>query len=210
MIKIGIVDDHAVVREGLKALFSGFVEFRVAGEASSGREAIDLVRTTELDVLLMDLSMPGQSGIDALGMIRAKAPDLGILVLSAYPEEHYAVNLIRQGASGYLNKDCEPEEIANAIRTVALGRRYITPSVAEILANQLDRKDDAPPHKHLSEREFQVFLKLAKGESVGTIGDALSLSVKTVSTYRTRLLEKLHLNTNSDLTYYAMKAQLID
>ena len=158
----------------------------------------------------MDLSMPGQSGIDALGMIRAKAPDLGILVLSAYPEEHYAVNLIRQGASGYLNKDCEPEEIANAIRTVALGRRYITPSVAEILANQLDRKDDAPPHKHLSEREFQVFLKLAKGESVGSIGDALSLSVKTVSTYRTRLLEKLHLNTNSDLTYYAMKAQLID
>ncbi len=149
MIKIGIVDDHAVVREGLKALFSGFVEFRVAGEASSGREAIDLVRTTELDVLLMDLSMPGQSGIDALGMIRAKAPDLGILVLSAYPEEHYAVNLIRQGASGYLNKDCEPAEIANAIRTVALGRRYITPSVAEILANQLDRKDDAPPHKHL-------------------------------------------------------------
>ena len=210
MIKIGIVDDHAVVREGLKALFSGFVEFRVAGEASSGREAIDLVRTTELDVLLMDLSMPGQSGIDALGMIRAKAPDLGILVLSAYPEEHYAVNLIRQGASGYLNKDCEPEEIANAIRTVALGRRYITPSVAEILANQLNRKDDAPPHKHLSEREFQVFLKLAKGESVGSIGDALSLSVKTVSTYRTRLLEKLHLNTNSDLTYYAMKAQLID
>ena len=210
MIKIGIVDDHAVVREGLKALFSGFVEFRVAGEASSGREAIDLVRTTELDVLLMDLSMPGQSGIDALGMIRAKAPDLGILVLSAYPEEHYAVNLIRQGASGYLNKDCEPEEIANAIRTVALGRRYITPSVAEILANQLDRKDDAPPHKHLSEREFQVFLKLAKGESVGSIGDALSLSVKTVSTYRTRLLEKLHLNTNSDLPYYAMKAQLID
>lgn len=210
MIKIGIVDDHAVVREGLKALFSTFVDFRVAGEAASGREAIDLVRTTELDVLLMDLSMPGQSGIDALGMIRAKAPDLGILVLSAYPEEHYAVNLIRQGASGYLNKECDPEEIANAIRTVALGRRYITPSVAEILANQLDRKDDAPPHQHLSEREFQVFLKLAKGESVGSIGSALSLSVKTVSTYRTRLLEKLNLSTNSDLTYYAMKAQLID
>ena len=210
MIKIGIVDDHAVVREGLKALFSGFVEFRVAGEASSGREAIDLVRTTELDVLLMDLSMPGQSGIDALGMIRAKAPDLGILVLSAYPEEHYAVNLIRQGASGYLNKDCEPEEIANAIRTVALGRRYITPSVAEILANQLDRKDDAPPHKHLSEREFQVFLKLAKGETAGDIAKTLSLSVKTVSTYRTRLMEKMNLSSNSDLTYYALKNKLID
>ena len=120
------------------------------------------------------------------------------------------MNLIRQGASGYLNKECDPIEIVNAIRTISLGRRYITPAVAELLARQLDRKDDAAPHEQLSEREFQVFLKLAKGESVGSIGDALSLSVKTVSTYRTRLLEKLHLNTNSDLTYYAMKAQLID
>ncbi|AVQ84718.1 MULTISPECIES: response regulator [Variovorax] len=210
MIKIGIVDDHAVVRTGLKAFFSTFVDFRVVGEAGSGREAIDLVRTADIDVLVMDLSMPGQSGIDALAMVRAKAPDLGVLILSGYPEEHYAVNLIRQGASGYLNKECEPEEIAKAIRTVALGRRYISPSVAELLAGQLERKDNAPPHKHLSEREFQVFLKLAKGESVGSIGEALSLSVKTISTYRTRLMEKMNLSTNSDLTYYAIKTQLID
>jgi two-component system invasion response regulator UvrY len=210
MIKIGIVDDHAVVRNGLKAFFSTSVDFRVVGEAGSGREAIDMVRNTELDVLVMDLSMPGQSGIDALAMIRAKAPNVGVLVLSGYPEEHYAVNLIRQGASGYLNKECDPEEIAKAVRTVALGRRYISPSVAELLAGQLERKDNAPPHEQLSEREFQVFLKLAKGESVSTIGEALSLSVKTISTYRTRLMEKMGLSSNSDLTYYALKTQLID
>lgn len=210
MIKIGIVDDHAVVRSGLKAFFSSFVDFRVVGEAGSGREAIDMVRTTEMDVLIMDLSMPGQSGIDSLAMVRAKAPNLGVLILSGYPEEHYAVNLIRQGASGYLNKECPPEEIADAVRTVALGRRYISASVAELLAGQLDRRTAEAPHKQLSEREFQVFLKLAKGESVGSIGEALSLSVKTISTYRSRLLEKMNLSTNSDLTYYAIKTQLID
>ena len=210
MIKIGIVDDHAIVRSGLRQFFSEHVDLRVAGEAASGREAIDLVRNTELDVLVMDLSMPGQSGIDALAMIRAKAPDMGILILSGYPEEHYAMNLIRQGAAGYLNKECEPEEIVKAVRTIALGRRYITPTVADLLASQLGRKDNVAPHEQLSEREFQVFLKLAKGETVGKIGDDLSLSVKTISTYRTRLMEKLNLQTNSDLTYYAMKNKLID
>lgn len=209
MIKIGIVDDHAVVRAGLRDFFSTHVDLRVVGEAASGREAIDLVRNTEIDVLLMDLSMPGQSGLDALSMIRAKAPDMGVLILSSYPEEHYAMNLIRQGASGYLNKECEPEEIVKAVRTIALGRRYITPAVADLLANQLGKKDNTAPHEQLSEREFQVFLKLAKGETVGKIGEDLSLSVKTISTYRTRLMEKLALQTNSDLTYYAMKAQLI-
>src|SRR5215204_6505490 len=183
MIKVGIVDDHAIVRSGLKQFFSEQVDLRVVGEAASGREAIDLVRTTELDVLVMDLSMPGQSGIDALGMIRAKAPDVGILILSGYPEEHYAMNLIRQGASGYLNKECEPMEIVNAIRTISLGRRYISPAVAELLA---------------------------QGETAGDIAKALSLSVKTVSTYRTRLMEKMSLASNSDLTYYALKNKLID
>ena len=210
MIKIGIVDDHAIVRSGLRQFFSEHVDLRVVGEAGTGREASELVRTTELDVLVMDLSMPGQSGIDALAMIRAKAPDVGILILSGYPEEHYAMNLIRQGASGYLNKECDPIEIVNAIRTISLGRRYITPAVAELLARQLDRKDDAAPHEQLSEREFQVFLKLAKGETAGDIAKTLSLSVKTVSTYRTRLMEKMNLSSNSDLTYYALKNKLID
>src|SRR6476661_6337050 len=210
MIKIGIVDDHAIVRSGLRQFFSEHVVLRAVGEAASGREAIELVRTTEIDVLIMDLSMPGQSGIDALAMIRAKAPDVGILILSGYPEEQYAVNLIRQGASGYLNKECEPMEIVNAIRTIALGRRYISPSVAELIAQQLNRKEGSAAHDLLSEREFQVFLKLAKGETAGDIASALSLSVKTVSTYRTRLMEKMGLASNSDLTYYALKNKLID
>ena len=210
IVKIGIVDDHAIVRAGLKQFLSEMVDLRVVGEAASGREAIDLVRTTEMDVMIMDLSMPGQSGIDALAMIRAKAPDVGILILSGYPEEQYAVNLIRQGASGYLNKECEPMEIVNAIRTIALGRRYISPSVAELIAQQLNRKEGNAAHDLLSEREFQVFLKLAKGETAGDIASALSLSVKTVSTYRTRLMEKMGLSSNSDLTYYALKNKLID
>ena len=210
MIKIGIVDDHAIVRSGLRQCFSDHVDLRVAGGASNGREAIDLVRNTEIDVLVMDLSMPGQSGLDALAMLRAKAPDMGILILSGYPEEHYAMNLIRQGASGYLNKECEPTEIVEAIRTIALGRRYLTPVVAELLAQQLHRKDSALAHEQLSEREFQVFLKLAKGATAGEIAEILSLSVKTVSTYRTRLMEKMALSSNSDLTYYALKNGLID
>ena len=209
MIKIGIVDDHAIVRTGLKDFFSQHVDLRVVGEAASGREAIDLVRSTEIDVLVMDLSMPGQSGIDAIAMIRAKAPDMGILILSGYPEEHYAMNLIRQGASGYLNKECEPMEIVEAIRTISLGRRYITPAVADLLARQLNQKSDVAPHEQLSEREFQVFLKLAAGETAGRIAEHLSLSVKTVSTYRSRLMEKMNLSSNSDLTYYALKNQLI-
>ena len=210
IVKVGIVDDHSIVRSGLRQFLSEMVDLRVVGEAASGREAIDLVRTTEMDVMIMDLSMPGQSGIDALAMIRAKAPDVGILILSGYPEEQYAVNLIRQGASGYLNKECEPMEIVNAIRTIALGRRYISPSVAELIAQQLNRKEGSAAHDLLSEREFQVFLKLAKGETAGDIAEALSLSVKTVSTYRTRLMEKMGLSSNSDLTYYALKNKLID
>jgi two-component system, NarL family, invasion response regulator UvrY len=210
MIHIGIVDDHAIVRSGLREFFSDYVDLRVVGEAANGREAIDLVRNTELDVLLMDLSMPGQSGIDAMMMIRAKAPDLAILILSGYPEAHYAMNLIRQGASGYLNKECDPVEIVNAIRTVSTGRRYITPAVAELLAQQLNRKEGAAPHEQLSEREFQVFLKLAQGETASDIANNLSLSVKTVSTYRTRLMEKMGLATNSDLTYYSLKNNLIN
>ena len=209
MIRVGIVDDHAIVRVGLRNFLAEQVDVRVVGEAANGREAIDLARTTEMDVMLMDLSMPGQSGIDALAMIRAKAPDVGILVLSIYPEEHYAMNLIRQGASGYLNKECDPLEIVDAIRTIALGKRYFSAQVAELMAQQLNRKDDAPPHEQLSEREFQVFLKLAAGQTAGQVAEELSLSVKTVSTYRTRLMEKLGLHSNSDLTYYALTNKLI-
>lgn len=210
MINVGIVDDHAIVRSGLRQFLSEHVDLRVVGEAANGREAIDLVRNAEVHVLVMDLAMPGQSGLDALAMLRAKAPRMGILILSGYPEEYYAISMIRQGASGYLNKECDPAEILEAIRAIAMGRRYVTPAVANLLAQQLNRKDDAAPHEQLSEREFQVFLKLARGETAGDIARSLSLSVKTVSTYRTRLMEKMGLSSNSDLTYYALKNRLID
>jgi two-component system, NarL family, invasion response regulator UvrY len=211
MINIGIVDDHAIVRSGLRNFLSDHVDLRVVGEAGSGREAIELVGSTpDLAVLVMDLSMPGQSGMDTLSMLRAKAPELGILILSGYPEEQYATDVLRHGASGYLNKECEPSEIVQAIRTVAAGRRYISRSVAELLGQQLDRKLTGPAHDHLSRREREVFIKLARGENTGAVALALSVSIKTVSTYRTRLLEKMNLSSNSDLTYYALKNNLID
>ncbi len=209
MIRVAIVDDHAVVRAGLRQFLSEHVDLRVVAEAANGQEALDIVRQQLADVLLLDISMPGQSGVDALLAIKARAPELPVLILSGFPEEHYAMTLLRQGASGYLNKDCDPEEIVKAIRTVSLGRRYITGGVAERLAEGLAGGGEKPPHEMLSEREFQVFLRLAKGETIGQLAQSLSLSVKTVSTYRTRVMEKMALSSNSDLTYYAMKNGLI-
>jgi DNA-binding NarL/FixJ family response regulator len=210
MIKIGIVDDHAIVRSGLRQYLSEHVDLRITGEASNGREAMELARGGDIDVMLMDISMPDQSGVDALAAIKARFPDLYILILSGFPEAHYATALLRQGASGYLNKDCDPEDIASAIRTVARGRRYISPALAELLAESAaGGSTDRLPHEQLSEREFQVFLRLAKGETIGHMAEGMFLSVKTVSTYRARVLEKLQLASNSDLTYYALKNGLI-
>ncbi len=209
MIRIAIVDDHAMVRAGLRQFFADQVDFQVMAEAGTGREAIDIVRKGNVDVIVMDIAMPDQNGVDALAAIKARAPDLPVLILSGFPEAHYATTLLRQGAAGYLNKDCDPEDIIKAIRTVYRGRKYITALVAEQLAEGLSRGDDKPLHEHLSERELQVFLRLAKGETIGHLADSLSLSVKTVSTYRTRVMEKMQLASNSDLTYYALKNGLI-
>jgi two-component system, NarL family, invasion response regulator UvrY len=209
MIRIAIVDDHAMVRAGLRQFFADQIDFVVVGEASNGKAALDIVRKGEVDVILMDISMPGHSGVDALAAIKARAPDLPVLILSGFPEEHYATTLLRQGASGYLNKDCDPEEIIKAIRTVCRGRKYITAGVAERLADGLTDGGDKPLHEHLSERELQVFLRLARGETIGNMAVSMSLSVKTVSTYRTRVMEKMKLESNSDLTYYGLKNGLI-
>jgi DNA-binding NarL/FixJ family response regulator len=209
MIRVAIVDDHALVRAGLRECLSGHVDLRVEAECANGQEALDVVRQELADVMLLDISMPGQSGVDALLAIRARAPALPVLILSSFPEEHYALTLLRQGASGYLSKTCDPEDIADAIRTVVRGRRYITAAVGEQLAASLDSADDLAPHDRLSEREFQVFLRLAKGETIGHMAQGMSLSVKTVSTYRTRLMQKMMLASNSDLTYYALKHGLI-
>jgi DNA-binding NarL/FixJ family response regulator len=167
------------------------------------------VRKGEVDVIVLDIGMPDQGGVDTLAGIKARSPDLPVLILSGFAEEHYATALLRQGASGYLNKDCDPEEIVKAIRTVVRGRKYITAGVAERLADSLGAGGDQPLHEQLSERELQVFLRLAKGETVGHMAESMSLSVKTVSTYRTRVMEKMHMASNSDLTYYALKNGLI-
>lgn len=209
MIRIAIVDDHAIVRAGLRQFFADQVDFVVSAEAANGREAIDIVRHGEIDVMVMDISMPDQSGVDALAAIKARAPDLPVLILSGFAEEHYATTLLRQGASGYLNKDCDPQEIVRAIRTVYRGRKYISAGMAERLADGLSGDSDKPPHELLSERELQVFLRLAKGETVGHMAESMSLSIKTISTYRTRVMEKMALASNSDLTYYALKNGLI-
>jgi len=209
MIRIAIVDDHAMVRAGLRQFFADQSDFQVVAEAANGRDALDIVRKGEVDVIVMDISMPGHSGVDALAAIRARAPDLPVLILSGFAEQHYATTLLRQGASGYLNKDCDPEEIVKAIRTVHRGRKYITAGVAELLAEGLGGDTDKLPHESLSERELQVFLRLAKGETVGHIAEGMSLSVKTISTFRTRVMEKMKLESNSDLTYYALKNGLI-
>lgn len=209
MIRVAIVDDHAIVRAGLRQFLSEQVDLRVTGEAGNGSEAMDIVRGGDVDVILMDLSMPDKSGIEALASIKAREPDLPVLILSGFPEAHYATTLLRQGASGYLNKECEPEEIVTAIRTVHRGRKYITAVVAEMLAEGLSGDQAGLPHEQLSQRELQVFLRLAGGETIGQMADHMSLSVKTVSTYRSRVMEKLRLSSNSDLTYYALKHGLI-
>lgn len=209
MIRIAIVDDHAFVRAGLLMYLSEHDDLEVVAEATNGHGALRIAQGTEVDVLIMDISMLGYSGIDALAEIRSLVPDLPVLILSSFPEMHYAATLLRQGASGYLNKECDPAEIVKAVRTLARGRNYITTRVAEVIAEQLERQGELHAHEALSERELQVFLRLAKGQTVGRIASHLGLSVKTVSTYRTRLLAKLNLASNSGLTYYALKNGLI-
>ncbi len=209
MIRIAIVDDHPLVRAGLRQFLADQADFVVAAEAADGQGALAIVRQGEVDVMVMDVAMPDQSGVEVLAAIRARAPDLPVLMLSGFPEEHYALNLLRLGANGYLNKECDPEELVRAIRTVARGRKYITAGIAERLAEGLGETAARPPHESLSEREFQVFLRLAGGETVGHMAEGMSLSVKTVSTYRARVLEKMQLASNSDLTYYAIKNGLI-
>lgn len=210
MIRIAIIDDHAMVRAGLRQFFADQPDLQVVAEAANGRQALDIVRHGEVDVIVMDISMPEHSGVDALTAIKARAPDLPVLILSSFPEAHYATTLLRQGAAGYLNKDCDPEEIIKAIRTVSRGRKYITAGVAEQLAEGLGTGTASRPlHEQLSDRELQVFLRLARGETIGHMAVSMSLSVKTVSTYRTRVMEKMHLESNSNLTYYALKNGLI-
>lgn len=209
MLRIAIVDDHQLVRAGFRELLGEEVDLRIGFEAASGEEALEALRTQPCDVLLLDLSLPGKSGVDVLRVVRQHYPEMAVLVLSSFPEERYALAMIRNGASGYLCKDCEREELLSAIHAVAQGRRYVSPRTAELLAQELLGEGVAAPHTQLSEREMQVFLRLAKGEAVSDIASVLNLSVKTISTYRTRLLEKLELSSNAELAAYALRNGLM-
>jgi two-component system invasion response regulator UvrY len=208
-IRILIADDHAIVRAGLQQFIADEPDLEVVGEAGTGTEALAFIRSQGCDVVLLDIAMPGLNGVDALQQIRRVKPDLPVLILTAYPEEQYAVSLLRAGASGFIRKESASDQLIAAIRTVAQGSKYVSPSLGQLLLKDLEGSD-RPPHAALSEREFQIFRRLASGQSVSRIAEDLFLSVKTVSTYRTRILEKMDMRTNADLTYYAIKNGLIE
>jgi two-component system, NarL family, invasion response regulator UvrY len=207
--RVAVVDDHQLVRIGLKQVIERQADFAWAGEACSGREALALLRDTPVDVLLLDLSLPDISGLDVLRQVRAHHESLATLVLSAYPEMQYGINVLRAGASGFVSKTADESELCRAIRAAVRGGRYVSPELAEVLVSGMQGAAGEPRHSVLSEREFQIFCKLAEGKSVSEIAAKLFLSVKTVSTYRARILEKMAMKTNADITYYAIKNNLL-
>ena len=209
MTRILIADDHPVVRAGIRQYLEADPGVREIGEAATGRETLDKLRAQPWDLVLLDIFMPDRSGLDILRHIQSGFPTVRVLVLSALPEKQYALSVLRAGASGYLAKDSAPEELLKAIHTVLSGRRCVSPEVAELLVAGLGNDPDSPQHARLSAREFQVFSKLAAGRSVSEIAAELLLSVKTVSTYRNRVLEKMGFRTNADLTSYALRNGLI-
>jgi DNA-binding NarL/FixJ family response regulator len=209
-IRVFIADDHAIVREGLRRILATDPAFEVVGEAKDGHEALAAVRTGGFDVLLLDLSMPGRSGIELVKQVKSESPALKVLVLSMHDEDQYAVRAIRAGASGYLTKDSATTQLVAAIRKAATGGLYITPAVAEQLAHQLQAPGDELPHKKLSDREHEVFLRLVAGDSVTAIAERLHLSVKTVSTHKTHVLEKMGMGSVAELVRYAVAHHLVD
>jgi DNA-binding NarL/FixJ family response regulator len=210
MIKILIADDHAIVRQGLKQILAETSDLVAAGESQDAEETLRKVRSGDWDVLILDLTLPDKSGLDLLKQIKQERPRLPVLVLSIHPEDQYAIRVLRAGASGYLPKGSVPEALVKAVRKVASGGKYISPTVAEKLAFNLKTDSERPPHESLSDREFQVLCLIASGKAVKEVAKELLLSVKTVSTYRTRILKKMDLKTSAELIRYAMKNRLID
>lgn len=210
MIKIFIADDHAIVREGLKQIVAETTDMAVTDEADTGHEVLEKVSENDYDVLVLDITMPGLNGLDALKQLRTQRPDLPVLVLSIHPEEQYAVRVLRAGASGYLTKESAPDELISAIRKVSMGGKYVTPSLAEKLASDLVADGKKPLHETLSDREYQVLCMIASGKTVTEIAEELFLSEKTISTYRSRILEKMKMKTNAELIHYAIKHGLVE
>ena len=209
-IKVFIADDHAIVREGLKQILAETRDIVVAGEAENGLDAIKLFRKSDCQVMLLDISMPDRSGIEVLKQIKKEKPELAVLMLSMHREDQYAIRSLKAGAAGYLTKQSAPKELVTAIRQVAGGLKYISAALAQELANHVGEDHEAPPHDTLSDREYQTLTMIASGKTVGTIAKELSLSVKTVSEYRARLLVKMKLKNSAELTHYAIKNQLIE
>ena len=209
-IRVLIADDHAIVREGLKQILADTKDIVVAGDAENGVSAIKLARKGKCDVLLLDISMPDRSGIEVLKQVKKEAPDIAVLMLSMHREDQYAIRALRAGASGYLNKQSAPAELVNAIRQVAAGQKYISPALAQDLANHVGDDHEVPPHETLSDREYQTLIMIASGKAVSDIALELSLSVKTISMYRSRLLQKMKLRHNAELTHYAIKNHLLE
>ena len=210
MLKILIADDHPIVRRGLKQTVAETSDMVVVDEASNGQEVFSKVRTGDYDVLVLDVSMPGINGMDILRQLKDEKPGLPVLMLSIHPEEQYAVRALRSGASGYLTKESAPDELVAAIRKVSIGGRYVSSSLAERLVFDLEKSGGQLPHQTLSNREYQVMCMIASGKTITEIAEELLLSDKTISTYRSRVLEKMEMKNNAELTYYAIRNKMVD
>jgi len=208
MIRVIIVDDHPVVRRGLKQIIAAEQDMQVVGEAENAREAIRIIREIACDAVVLDITLPDGSGLDVLIQLKSERPTLPVLIMSIHEEEQYALRVLKAGASGYLMKNSIPEELIKAIRKIASGGKYISPSIAERLASEFTSPEKSP-HEKLSDREFQIMCLIASGKSLKEIGEALFISGKTVSSYRARILEKMNVSTNADLTRYALENHLV-
>jgi DNA-binding NarL/FixJ family response regulator len=209
VIRILVADDHSVVRQGLKQIIADSPDMEIVGEAATSQEALELVRSGSFDLIILDISMPGQNGLEILRELKSESPALKVIILSMYPEEQYAIRSLRDGASAYLTKGSQPEELILAIKTVASGKRYITPSVADRLATYIEDNSKRPPHETLSDREMEILMLIGSGKQVSDIAEELNLSIKTVSTYRSRILLKMNMETNAQLIRYSLQHGLV-
>jgi len=210
MTSVLIADDHAVVRAGLRQLLGADPAIGEIGEAGTGQQTLDRLRDGHWNLLILDIAMPDRSGLDILKHVVSGFPETRVLILSGFPERQYGINVLRAGAHGFLGKESAAEELTKAVHTLIAGRRYVSPTMSELLISEIDGDDSGKPiHAQLSEREFQIFCKLAQGQAVSDIARELCLSVKTISTYRSRVLEKLNFRSNADITAYALRNGLI-
>ncbi len=209
MIKLLVADDHAIVRKGIEQIIEETADIVVADQACNGQEVLEKILKNDYDVVLLDIAMPGRDGLEILKEVKNHRPKLNVLMLSMYPEEQYAVRALRSGASGYLTKESAPDELVAAIRKVSSGNKYVSESLAEALASELSNRGGQPLHRKLSDREYRIMCMIASGKKQMEIADELALSIKTVSTYRARLLKKMNMKTNSEITRYAIENKLV-